>query len=240
MNEWSNISIIASAGDIDIATVPVLRARVDALISQGSRRILVNCKDVGFIDSTGLAFLLTCARRLMQRGGLLSVVNANDQILRFLQISRLVDVLHASGTVKPKVPVLAPNAAPLWSKSVSIESGIEHLGFYRHWVVQMLESLSMDRDARFDTALAAGEALGNYYDHACGDGCVMTVRAYADRVVIEVVDNGLGFSIADDEEPTSTEERGRGIKLMRMLVDGVEIRRRSDVRGTYVRLVKLY
>lgn len=240
MNEWSNISIIAPAGDIDIATVPVLRARVDALISQGSRRILVNCKDVGFIDSTGLAFLLTRARRLMQRGGLLSVVNANDQILRFLQISRLVDVLHASGTVKPKVPVLAPNAAPLWSKSVSIESGIEHLGFYRHWVVQMLESLSMDCDARFDTALAAGEALGNYYDHACGDGCVMTVRAYADRVVIEVVDNGLGFSIADDEEPTSTEERGRGIKLMRILVDGVEIRRRSDVRGTYVRLVKLY
>ncbi len=31
----------------------------------------------------------------------------------------------------------------------------------------------------------------------------------------------------------------RGIKLMRMLVDSVEVRRRADAPGTQVRLIKL-
>ena len=67
----------------------------------------------------------------------------------------------------------------------------------------------------------------------------MNVRAYRDRVVIEVCDSGEGFEIAPDEEPDESEERGRGIRLMRLLVDSVEVRRRIDARGTMVRLVKL-
>ena len=98
----------------------------------------------------------------------------------------------------------------------------------------------MGRDAVYDTALAAGEALGNAYDHAGGAGCVLNVRAYSDRVVIEVCDCGRGFEVAPGEEIHESEERGRGIKLMRMLVDSAEVRRRTDVQGTMVRLVKLF
>ena len=106
-------------------------------------------------------------------------------------------------------------------------------------MLELLETLPMDRDAAYDTALAAGEAHGNAYDHASGAGCVMNVRAYHDRVVIEVCDCGEGYEIAADEEPSESEERGRGIRLMRLLVDSVEVRRRTDVQGTVVRLVKL-
>ena len=38
----------------------------------------------------------------------------------------------------------------------------------------------------------------------------------------------------------ASEERGRGIKLMRMLVDNVEVARRTDGAGTRVRMVKLF
>ncbi len=67
----------------------------------------------------------------------------------------------------------------------------------------------------------------------------MSVIAYADRVVIEVRDCGCGFEIGGDEEPVESRERGRGIRLMRMLVNSVEVRRRTDVPGTEVRLIKL-
>ena len=67
----------------------------------------------------------------------------------------------------------------------------------------------------------------------------MMVIAYPDRVVIEVRDRGRGYQIAADEEPDETEGRGRGIRLMRMLVDSVEVMRRRDARGTLVRLIKL-
>lgn len=239
MREWNDIAVLAPAGDIDISTVPALRAEVDGLIDAGTRRVLVNCQHVGFIDSTGLAFLLSRARRLMQEGGLLSLVNASSAVARFIQIARLVSVLHVTLANKPPVPVLAPGESPVWSRSISVQEGVEHLGSYRHRVVEMLEGLALSRDEVYDTALATGEALGNAYDHAGGVACVLNVRAYRDRVVIEVCDGGSGYEISSDEEPEEHEERGRGIKLMRLLVDSVEVRRRTDGPGTMVRLIKL-
>lgn len=240
MNEWNDIAVVTPPGDIDIASLPVLRDRVDSLVRRGVRRIIVNCQAVEFIDSTGLAFLLTRARTLMRREGLLSLVNASHDVLRFLEIARLVDILHASGTERAPLPVLAPGEAPVWSKSVSVRAGIENLPHYRHRVAGLLEELPLSRDDRYDVALATGEALGNAYDHAAGTHCVLTVRAYRDRVVVEVVDGGAGFSIAADEVPDEHEERGRGIKLMRLLVDSVEVARRHEGHGTCVTLTKLF
>ena len=240
MREWMDIAVLAPVSDIDIATVPGLRSEVDSLIAAGTRRILLNCENVTFIDSTGLAFLLSRARRLMQEGGMLSLVNVSAEVSRFLQIARLVSVLHVTARDRPPVPVLSPGTLPVWSRSISVAEGIEHLGLYRHRVVELLETLPLGRDAVYDTALAAGEALGNAYDHAGAAGCMLNVRAYEDRVVIEVCDCGGGFEIAPDEDVAESEERGRGIKLMRMLVDSAEVKRRTDVQGTMVRLIKLF
>ena len=239
MNEWSNIAVIAPAHDIDISTVAPLRERMDELIDAGVRRILINCAGVTFIDSTGLACLLTRARRLLALGGLLSLVNASPHVIRFLQIARLLDVLHVSPAKKPAVPVLRPDTPPLWSKAVSLGQGMDGLPYYRHMVSEMLLGLSLGDDARFDTALAVSEALGNAFDHADAQGCSMNVSAYSDRVVVEVYDRGAGFELSADEDVVPTEERGRGIKLMRMLVDSVEVSRRRDCTGTVVRLVEL-
>lgn len=240
MSEWNDIAVIAPTHDIDIATVPGLRTQVDSLVAAGTRRVLVNCQNVTFIDSTGLAFLLSRARELARRDGLLSLVNASPDVVRFLQIARLLDVLHVSGADRPAVPVLAPDAPPVWSKSFAVREGVENLGYYRHRVADLLERVPLTRDERFDTALATGEALSNAYDHACGAcGCTLVVQAYADRVVIEVRDCGCGYEIGADEEPVMSEERGRGVRLMRLLVDSVEVARRDDGRGTRVRLVKL-
>lgn len=175
----------------------------------------------------------------MRREGLLSLVNASDEVVRFwrlpdlstssmLQGRRAVNSCHSGGEL------------PRWSKSVEVRQGIENLPYYRHRIAELLESLPLRRDERYDVALASGEALGNAYDHADGIGCILTVQAYGDRVVIEVVDRGAGYSIDGSSEPVTTEERGRGIKLMRMLVDNVEVARRTDGAGTRVRMVKLF
>lgn len=240
MREWNDIAVLAPPGDIDISTTPALRDEVDALIVDGARRIIVNCEHVGFIDSTGVAFLLSLARRLMRSDGLLSLVNASSAVARFLQIAQLIDVLHVTPADRPPIPALSSTELPSWSKSISVQEGVEHLGFYRHRVVELLEGLPLTKEARYDLALAASEALGNAYDHAGGSGCVLNMRAYRDRVVIEVCDCGCGFEIAVGEEPPVSEQRGRGIRLMRMLADSVEVRRRTDMQGTITRLVKLF
>ncbi|MDM8302936.1 anti-sigma factor antagonist [Collinsella tanakaei] len=240
MNEWNDIAVIAPARDIDIATVGSLRDQIDALLASGVRRILVNCQDVTYIDSSGFACLLSRARRIAQLGGMLSLVNTSPDVTRTIQIARLVDVLHVTAAVRPPVPVLKPDTMPLWSKSVSVREGVENLGYYRHRVSDLMATLPLSQSDRFDMALAVGEALSNAYDHADNAaGCTMMVIAYPDRVVIEVRDHGAGYEIAADEQPATSEERGRGIRLMRMLVDSVEVRRRRDTTGTLVRLIKL-
>ncbi len=64
-----------------------------------------------------------------------------------------------------------------------------------------------------------------------------TITGYEDRVIIEVSDSGCGFD--EEEIKASKIERGRGIKLMRLLCDSVSITRKETGSGT-VRLTKLY
>jgi anti-sigma regulatory factor (Ser/Thr protein kinase) len=93
-----------------------------------------------------------------------------------------------------------------------------------------LESLRLDGGRTEDVILAAGEAIGNAIEHAYrGDGGVVRLRAYvADRrVVVEVRDSGE-WRLAGDPE------RGRGLGIMRALVDRVSIE--STKTGTSVRL----
>ena len=90
--------------------------------------------------------------------------------------------------------------------------------------------------------LAVGEAIGNAADHTCEGGILTTVAAYADRVIIDVADCGAGYTLADDEEPPEVSccaERGRGVKLMRLLTDAVSISVKPSGKGTVVHLVKL-
>ena len=55
-----------------------------------------------------------------------------------------------------------------------------------------------------------------------------------------MLDRGAGYSIDETSEPVASEERGRGIKLMRLLVDNVDVARRTDGAGTRVQMVKLF
>ena len=240
MSAWNDIAVIAPASDIDINAVPYLRVQMDELIESGVRRVIVNCRDVDFIDSTGLAFLLSSARRLHAAGGLLSLWDVSAQLTRFLQIGCLTDLLHVTSSGGQDGPLPAPDAPARWTTSLAVRTGVENLGFYRHRLTELLAGAPLSRDACFDVTLAVGEALSNAYDHARdAEGATLTVAAYDDRVVVEVRDRGCGYEIAADDEPVVTEARGRGIRLMRMLVDSVEVRRRSDGPGTIVRLVKL-
>ena len=94
----------------------------------------------------------------------------------------------------------------------------------------------------FDITLAIGEAMGNALAHTDGRAALVTVSAYPDRAVIDVTDRGCGISVRRGQLPAQerpNEERGRGIKLMRLLADSVTIRQRSGGCGTLARSVKL-
>jgi anti-sigma regulatory factor (Ser/Thr protein kinase) len=100
----------------------------------------------------------------------------------------------------------------------------------RHAVRSFLETLRLERSRVDDVVLAVGEAAGNAIEHAYhgADGSVrLRAKASEGRLVIEILDGGRWRLEGDPE-------RGRGLGIMRALVDHVMIESTHD--GTNVRL----
>lgn len=239
-----DILLLPIEGDLDVSSVPRVRSYLQQCIADGCRRVILNLADTQYVDSLGMGLILTSARRLSEVGGLLSLVNVNDAVYRSLEICRLVDFIPVAGAApKPPIPELDPSVRPLWHGTMSVDRA--HLAAARKRLEQLLDRTDLTSDEVFDLTLAGGEALGNAVDHTGADGVLLTVWVYPDRAVVEVTDCGNGFELAAGEEPPETGdeetiERGRGIKLMRMLADSVEIGRKPSGHGTVVRLVKLF
>lgn len=242
MDAKVDIGLVDVCGDLDVSTVPSLRRRLDALIASGVRRIFLNMSSVGYVDSAGMALILTEYRRMRQAGGLISLSNVSSQVYRALSLMRMVDFIPVSRAgARREVSALDPSVLPQWRTTFRVDAA--ELSSARARVSELLERLPFSSDGVFDMTLACGEALGNAVDHTCGGGVIATVAAYPDRVAVEVSDCGEGFSLPEDEEPPASgpcAERGRGIRLMRLLADSVSIAPKQAGGGTVVRLVKLF
>jgi serine/threonine-protein kinase RsbW len=93
-----------------------------------------------------------------------------------------------------------------------------------------------DPDVR-QIVLCADEALINAIEHAGGDRVVVSAQVHGDELGVEVVDGGCGFdpaTIVSDSPPDPTLDHGRGLFLIRHLMDDVEII--SDNHGTTFRM----
>jgi anti-anti-sigma factor len=69
----------------------------DQLQRAGYRRVVVDCRDVPYIDTTGIAFIVGLFHVLRNEGGSLVVVNANHRIRRVLSLTRLDEVIPVRG-----------------------------------------------------------------------------------------------------------------------------------------------
>lgn len=103
-----------------------------------------------------------------------------------------------------------------------------------------LQTLGVTDGCVDDIQIAVSEACTNVLDHT-GPGDAYEVMAVLDGAycVLKVVDRGLGFDPADfgHTDPSPEAEHGRGIQLMRALVDDVFFDSRPE-RGTVVYLQK--
>jgi anti-anti-sigma factor len=241
MERMSDIAVVNVAGDLDVTSVGALRRNVDALIADGCRRIILNMDDVSYADSAGLGLVLMEIRRMRSLGGLLSLINVRPRVYMCLALMRIVDYMPVSRAGSRRtVSELDPSVLPLWRTTFPVDA--VHLAEARDRVGELMRGMPFSDDDVFDMTLACGEALGNAVDHTCAVGVLATVTAYDDRIEVDVTDCGEGFELGADEEPLATglgAERGRGIRLMRLLTDAVSIRRKPSGRGTVVRLVKL-
>lgn len=248
MIQNNDILVLPIDGDLDVTTVGHLHTYMNDRIDQGCNRVILNFADTNYVDTMGMSLIMSVARRLGQTNGQLSIVNVSDAVYRSLCIYRLVDLIPVKKkSCHPQIPTLDPGVRPLWQSTMKVSP--ERMAAVRQRMSDVLAHTALSPAEIFDFTLAGGEALGNAVDHTCAMGVLLTVSIYPDRAIVEVTDCGEGFELAADEEPPTASdgefdacvlERGRGIRLMRMLADSVEIHRKPSGSGTVVQLVKMF
>lgn len=102
----------------------------------------------------------------------------------------------------------------------------------RHSLADWLGQVRLAENVVADLVTAAGELCANAVRAATSEA-ELTARVEAHSVVVEVIDDGDSADIELPEEPPSPHlESGRGLYLVRQLVDVLWIRQLPDGRGT--------
>jgi len=71
-----------------------LRAAVKDLAAQGAKKILVNLKDVSYIDSSGLGEMVASYATVTNAGGQIKLLNAQTRVRDLLTITKLFSVFE--------------------------------------------------------------------------------------------------------------------------------------------------
>jgi anti-sigma B factor antagonist len=120
--EWRNdIALVALSGELDLATAPLLEGCLGPLEADGPASIMVDIRDLMFIDSTGLGVLLRARGRAEANGHQLLVVGASPAARRLFELTgtgflidqRAVGVIHRFARNRPGPdPGLDSDGAP--------------------------------------------------------------------------------------------------------------------------------
>jgi anti-sigma B factor antagonist len=88
-----NRALLSVHGDLDVATARSFKQALLEVIEDGTDGVVVDLAGTTFIDSSGLAVLLTGVKRLRPRERRLVLVTTNPSIAHSLEIIGLIDVL---------------------------------------------------------------------------------------------------------------------------------------------------
>jgi anti-anti-sigma factor len=89
---------IAPRGELDMATVPGFEEIIQACEQEPAPTIVIDLRDVSFMDSTGLRALLRARDRSLENGHRLLVVEASDPVRKVFEITGMRSVLDGEET----------------------------------------------------------------------------------------------------------------------------------------------
>jgi anti-anti-sigma factor len=86
----SDDCVFRPVGDVDLAVAERLRSDWYAVIDDRHPvRVIVDLRDVTFMDSSGLSVLVGLAKRQQPRGGSVAVCNPSPQIAKLMMVTGL-------------------------------------------------------------------------------------------------------------------------------------------------------
>lgn len=90
---------------LDASKAPTFKERIGSLIDQGASRLVLDLRDVDFIDSSGLGMIVSCLKRLGPTGNL-AIAGANGPVRRLFTLTRMDRVFSMYDTSEAAVASL--------------------------------------------------------------------------------------------------------------------------------------
>src|SRR3954468_236599 len=85
-------------GEVDIATASRLRCELEERVRFGAGVLVLDCRELTFIDSSGIAAIAHAHRLLAAEGRGLRIVNADHRARRVFDVLGLADVFQVDGS----------------------------------------------------------------------------------------------------------------------------------------------
>ena len=83
-------TIVVVRGEIDMATAPKVRDALNELVDAGASRIVVDCRGLDFLDSSGIGVLIAVRKRLGD-AGVLTLEAPQAHVRKVLELTGVID-----------------------------------------------------------------------------------------------------------------------------------------------------
>ena len=83
------VAVVALRGELDLAGAAALEQELARLDAESPDAVVLDLRDVGFMDSSGLRVVAVASQRAEERGRRLALVPGSDQVMRVFEITRM-------------------------------------------------------------------------------------------------------------------------------------------------------
>jgi anti-anti-sigma factor len=79
--------VVALNGELDTVTTAQIGEELNRIIEMASNQLIIDCKDLEYISSSGLRFFMQLKRHSEQLNGTVTLKNLNDDVKEVFRIS---------------------------------------------------------------------------------------------------------------------------------------------------------
>jgi anti-anti-sigma factor len=91
VEETASAIVVKLRGDLDLGSSDALRARLDGAALDGKLEIVVDLRELAFLDSSGLRALIVASRSAASNARRFALIPGRDEIQRVFAISGTTD-----------------------------------------------------------------------------------------------------------------------------------------------------
>lgn len=85
--------VLSVRGELDLASSPALEEQVERAVAEAQSTVIIDLRELEFMDSTGLSVLIRAHQRAQEAGHRLAIVNGSRQVRRLLSLTGVAERL---------------------------------------------------------------------------------------------------------------------------------------------------